>query len=391
MIDDADAEEMQALSTIRSIVAELVAPIENTKRIINTDNYYSSVQLLELLRVKGLYGRGTIRAKSKHYPTSFMITNKDKPPRGSMRIAVCSAHKIVVGSWVDANVVNIVSNADDSNITYVERRVQKEKVSSTFMCLQSCFTDRYCMNLQVVYTAPSCVLEYNNGMRGVDRLDQLRSRFSISDGHSFKMWHKKLALAFIDIARVNAYVTRGLALKSLKKQRDPHRTFVVELAGELLSEKWRQALNTECFMYESPTKNSGPRFTPPRPTSSSNLSPSSASPMCRVSLSYMEFHEPNSAKRRSYERRCVICRLEGRSATTKTHYCQNHKVSLCQNKFLFTHESSTACPHEMSCWGKFHEWYQPLYKAYNSSRSLIRKGQVYEEIWKKNYNRTKRL
>jgi hypothetical protein len=97
MIDDADAEEMQALSTIRSIVAELVAPIENTKRIINTDNYYSSVQLLELLRVKGLYGRCTIRAKNKHYPTSFMITKKDKLPRGSMRIAVCSAHKIVVG------------------------------------------------------------------------------------------------------------------------------------------------------------------------------------------------------------------------------------------------------------------------------------------------------
>jgi hypothetical protein len=139
MVTAADAEEMADMSNIRKIVMEVVAPLANTKRIVNTDNYYSSVQLLTLLRVKGLYGRGTIRAKSKHYPASFMISKKDKHPRGTMRIAVSKAHKIVVGSWVDGNVVNIVSNADDSSVSYVERQVAKDKVSVSFFLFTSLF------------------------------------------------------------------------------------------------------------------------------------------------------------------------------------------------------------------------------------------------------------
>jgi hypothetical protein len=111
--------------------------------------------------------------------------------------------------------------------------------------------------------------------------------------------------------------------------------------------------------------------------------------MCKVSTSYMEFHEPNSTNRRQYERRCAICRLEGRSATTRTQYCTNHKVSLCLNKSLFIHPSEAACPHEMTCWDKFHEWYQRIYKVYSSTGSLVRKGQVYEEIWKTSQQRRK--
>ncbi|POM57562.1 Transposase [Phytophthora palmivora] len=85
-------------------------------------------------------------------------------------------------------------------------------------------------------------------MQGVDRLDQIRARFSLSDGHSFKKWHKKLALALIDVARANAYLTRRLT-QDLSKARDPHRDFVVQLCSELLSGKWKEAPSERLMFY----------------------------------------------------------------------------------------------------------------------------------------------
>ena len=94
-------------------------------------------------------------------------------------------------------------------------------------------------------------------MQGVDRLDQLRARFSLADGHSFKKWHKKLAMAFLDIARVNAFVTRKLACPDLSKERDPHRTFMIMMARELLSGGWRSSVNQSQMMYAAPSYLSG--------------------------------------------------------------------------------------------------------------------------------------
>jgi hypothetical protein len=80
-------------------------------------------------------------------------------------------------------------------------------------------------------------------MQGVDRHDQLRGRFSLADGHSFKKWYKKLALAMIDIARVNAFCTRQLAVKS--KSRDANRQFVTSLVRDLISGEWQNAPSCE--------------------------------------------------------------------------------------------------------------------------------------------------
>ena len=79
-------------------------------------------------------------------------------------------------------------------------------------------------------------------MQGVDRLDQLRTRFSISDSQTFQRWHIKLAMAFIDIGRCNAYSTRKIANKeNIKHQRDPHRIFIMELINEFLHGTWKNA------------------------------------------------------------------------------------------------------------------------------------------------------
>lgn len=53
-------QELVKVGKIRQQVLEVTRPLFGTNRVVNTDNYYSSVQLLQELRVKGLYGRGAI-------------------------------------------------------------------------------------------------------------------------------------------------------------------------------------------------------------------------------------------------------------------------------------------------------------------------------------------
>ncbi|KAG4227040.1 hypothetical protein PC116_g24563 [Phytophthora cactorum] len=85
-------------------------------------------------------------------------------------------------------------------------------------------------------------------MQGVDRLGQVRGRFSLADGHSFKKWFKKLVPALVDVARSNAYFTRKMAL-SLANDRNSHRDFIVQLSSELLSGKWKEAPSARRMFY----------------------------------------------------------------------------------------------------------------------------------------------
>ena len=84
-------------------------------------------------------------------------------------------------------------------------------------------------------------------MQGVDRIDQLRGRFSIADGHSFKKWHKKLAMAYIDIARCNAFIARKMT-GVYASARDPHREFMIELSSQLIHGEWEVAIGDNGIM-----------------------------------------------------------------------------------------------------------------------------------------------
>jgi hypothetical protein len=172
------SSRLQHSSEIRKHVLEVTRPIHHTKRIVNTDNFYTSVTLLMSLRDVGLFGRGTIRENSKHFPKAHMFAKKASEPRGSYLQGVSSSGQIVAASWMDGNAVNVISSADSSDVGEVTRSIGKDPHK---------------------FPAPKCISEYNKYMQGVDRLDQLRAKYSLADGHSMKKWHKKLALAFIDI------------------------------------------------------------------------------------------------------------------------------------------------------------------------------------------------
>ncbi|KAE9274247.1 hypothetical protein PR003_g29666, partial [Phytophthora rubi] len=326
-------EELDVVSKIRQHVLEVTRPLFGTNRIVNMDNYYTSVQLLQELRLKGLYGRGTIRANSKHFP-AHTILHKDDCVRGDYRQAVSHDHSMLAASWCDGNVVNLVSNADSTKIATVTRMIGSEKQA---------------------FPAPECVAQYNTNMQGVDRLDQIRGRFSIADGHSYKRWHKKLALALIDVARSNAYLTRRL-VKVETAARDPHRTFLMELVGELLNGQWKRAPSDGRMLFSGGMLDDGevdqvdtPGSLPPA------NAPAELSTAACTSVSSRQIHAEKSSKRR----RCIVCRWEGRYPTEVTNYCITHGVCLCR----IVHDRPDEpwiCPSTTStCWDKFHQFYYP--------------------------------
>ncbi|GMF44924.1 unnamed protein product [Phytophthora fragariaefolia] len=151
--DWALSEEFDQVSKIRQHVQEVMRPFYATNRIVNMDNYYTSVQLLQELELKGLYGRGTIRANSKHFPRHTML-DESKCSCGDSLQAISIDYSMNAASWCDGDVVNMLTNADPSTTSTVTRMIGSETRE---------------------YPVPTCLGEYNNNMQGVERLDTIRA------------------------------------------------------------------------------------------------------------------------------------------------------------------------------------------------------------------------
>ncbi|KAG3060178.1 hypothetical protein PI125_g24921 [Phytophthora idaei] len=70
------SDEIAVSSVMRQCVLEVVRPLYGTDRIVNSDNYYTSVQLLDALRLKGLYRRGTVRKFGAHFPRHVVLEKR---------------------------------------------------------------------------------------------------------------------------------------------------------------------------------------------------------------------------------------------------------------------------------------------------------------------------
>ncbi len=163
-------------------------------------------------------------------------------------------------------------------------------------------------------------------------MDQLRARFSLADGHSFKKWYRKMAMAFIDMARVNAYVTRKLAVPTDLSDRDAHRLFITELTVSLINGGWKSSINEKKMMYAPPTfagvSSRDILSTTPCSRSTSDAADADVEAEVCIYEKSKDVFESSVHKQRKSKRYCVICMLEGRKPTTDTVFCSNHQVSL---------------------------------------------------------------
>ncbi|KAF0728663.1 hypothetical protein Ae201684_013621 [Aphanomyces euteiches] len=202
-------------SALRQHVIDITKQWEGSHRVINLDDWYSSVQLCLTLLKMGLYCRGTVRSNRAHNPRFGMFDKKQikSVMHGSSLVSVATSLGIIAVSWLDGTVVNMLSTADATTKSFVHRRIGSQTIQ------QECF---------------SLVGLYNKYMQGVDRHDQLRERFSIASGASFKQWYKKLGFALIDIAITNLYVLYTIC--EPVNRRDSHLHFQTKLANQMLFE-----------------------------------------------------------------------------------------------------------------------------------------------------------
>ncbi|RHY66432.1 hypothetical protein DYB38_011619 [Aphanomyces astaci] len=94
-----EAEQMKP-STVRQHVLDITKQWEGSRRVVNMDNWYTSVQLCLTLSAMGMYCRGTVRGNRAHNPR-FAMFNKNEVQsntRGHSRMAYVPEHKMVAVS-----------------------------------------------------------------------------------------------------------------------------------------------------------------------------------------------------------------------------------------------------------------------------------------------------
>lgn len=139
------------------------------------DNYYNSVAIAEHLLQRKTRVCGTIRS-NRGLPKSFVEAgNKLKAGQSIF----CRRNDVLLQTWKDKREVRMVSTLHQATI---ERKERKRGGS---------------------VKKPSCILEYNKYMKGVDRADQYLSYYSIL--RKTMKWSKKVVLWLLNCALFNAF------------------------------------------------------------------------------------------------------------------------------------------------------------------------------------------
>lgn len=91
----------------------VLRPLFSTRRIVYSDNYYTSMQLLLALRIKGLHASGTVQKPNSHFPRHVLLETKDCTG-GTAHQGVSADHTIGAVSSYDSAIVSVISSADAS-------------------------------------------------------------------------------------------------------------------------------------------------------------------------------------------------------------------------------------------------------------------------------------
>nr|CAH7727987.1 unnamed protein product [Callosobruchus chinensis] len=177
------------------VVLRLVEPIVNTNRNITGDNWYTSVELADALRSKGLTYVGTMKKNKRAIPPQF-LPNRTRQTDSSL----------------------FGFTAQNTIVSYVPRRGKSVVLLSTM---------HHNASVDGSTKKPEIILYYNGTKGGVDALDEKCARYSTS--RRTRRWPMVLFHAILDIAGVNArilyqfaqageFISRSSYLKELGRQ-----------------------------------------------------------------------------------------------------------------------------------------------------------------------------
>lgn len=177
-------EELAKYGLGERVVLALTKPFWGTGLRVYFDNYFTSVALLEKLKVENILACGTIRSNRKNIP---QLANDSSLNRGEFDFRV-STMGITIFKWKDNRAVLLASNFHGSEETVVKRRKPD--------------------GARIEVPCPIVVKDYNENMGGVDKADQLRALYCVNR-KSRKWWHR-IFWGILDICFVNAFVIHNM-------------------------------------------------------------------------------------------------------------------------------------------------------------------------------------
>lgn len=182
------------------VVKRLVTPIENSRRNITTDNYYTSIPLADFLLQKKLTLVGTLKKNKKEIPPEFLPC-KEK----------------VVKSTIFG------FQKDKALVSYVPRKNKAVILLSTMHDTS---------NIDKDTGKPEIILDYNSTKGGVDTVDKMCATYSVS--RITRRWPCAVFYSLMNIAGINAQI---LYMLSKPAENPPiRRIFLKNLALGLMKE-----------------------------------------------------------------------------------------------------------------------------------------------------------
>lgn len=157
-----------------AIVATLMEPYLGKGHNLYTDNWYTSPILAEYLHDQKTNLCGTVRKNRREMP-------KLEDPKKSGEVRTAHTEKIMVMCWKDKRVVSMLSTLHTANM------LPTKKV----------------MRDGTAIVKPACVIDYNQNMGSVDKIDMLLS--STECVRKTLKWYKKLFFHLVDLVVVNAH------------------------------------------------------------------------------------------------------------------------------------------------------------------------------------------
>lgn len=192
-------DALKKLSKPTQSVIRLVKPIEGTNRNITADNWFSSLELVEQLKNRGLTYVGTLKKNKKEVPAEFLPKRNRKVGREGTLFGFTKEMTLV---------------------SYIPKKNRAVILISSMHHSESFDPDT---------DKPEIITYYNFTKGGVDALDEKCAKHSTS--RRTRRWPMVLFFRILDISGVNAHIIH----QSYKNNTELQKTdFLKTLADELV-------------------------------------------------------------------------------------------------------------------------------------------------------------
>ena len=184
------------------------------------DNWYTSPDLFVRLPKEKINAYGTVRLYHKNIPRDIGTEKRNK---GDISVR-SSAQNIMALIWKDKKDVKMLSTMHNSEIIKTDK---KDKNGNPIF-------------------KPKCVLDYNKGMGGVDRSDQVSATYRST--RKYVKWYKKAFFYILDMSSKNAF-----ALHKILGGTKSFYEFKLSLVEEIIMESNLPAYSSRGCPHSGPT------------------------------------------------------------------------------------------------------------------------------------------